>query len=94
MEFYKQDLVPQRYRPGQVIVQFSICDTVWKFHNFSITQNLREIAFGDSRSAKSTNSTHLEALNLDLYTFLHFLKAESYQIKNFRASKNEKMADF
>ena len=27
--------------------------TVWKFHDFSMTQILREIKFGDSRSAKS-----------------------------------------
>ena len=27
--------------------------TVWKFHDFSITQILHEINFGDSRSAKT-----------------------------------------
>ena len=27
-------------------------DTVWKFHDFSTTQILREINFEDSRSAK------------------------------------------
>ena len=40
----------------------------------------REINFWDSRSAKSTILTHLEALNFDFYQFLHFLKAEMYQI--------------
>ena len=50
--------------------------TVWKFHNFAITQILREIKFEDSRSAKSAIFTHLEALNFDFYEFLHFLKAE------------------
>ena len=34
--------------------------TVWKFHDFSITQILREINFGDSRSAKSAILTYLE----------------------------------
>ena len=53
--------------------------TVWKFHDFSITQILREINFGDSRSAKSAILTHLEALNFDFYEFLHFLKAEFNQ---------------
>ena len=48
---------------------------VWKFHDFSITQILREINLGDSRSAKSAISTHLDALNFDLYEFLQFLKA-------------------
>ena len=38
---------------------------MWKFHDFSITQILREIKFGDSRSAKSAILTHLEALNFD-----------------------------
>ena len=32
----------------------SVCThTVWKFHDFSITENLREINFDDSRSANS-----------------------------------------
>ena len=51
-------------------------DTVWKFHDFSITQILREINFKDFRSAKSAISTRLEALNFDFYEFFHFLKAE------------------
>ena len=38
-------------------------NTVWKFHDFSITQILREIYFLGSlnRSAKSAISTYLEA---------------------------------
>ena len=43
---------------------------VWKFHDFSIAQILREINFGDCRSAKSAILTHLEALNFDLFNFL------------------------
>ena len=39
--------------------------TEWKFHDFSITQFLREINFGDSRYAKFAILTHLEALNYD-----------------------------
>ena len=35
--------------------------TVWKFHDFSITQILREINFGDSPSAKSAILIHLES---------------------------------
>ena len=41
---------------------------MWKFHDFSITQILREINCGDSRSPKST--THLEAVNFFFYDFL------------------------
>ena len=48
-----------------------------KFHDFSITQILHEINFGDSRSPKSAILPHLETLNFDFYEFLHFLKAES-----------------
>ena len=40
---------------------------MWKFQDFSITQVLREINFGDSGSAKSAILTHLEALNFDFY---------------------------
>ena len=39
--------------------------TVWKFQDFSVTQILREINFGDFRSAKYAILTHLEALNFD-----------------------------
>ena len=35
-------------------------NTVWKFHDFSITQTLREINFGDLRSAKSAILTDLD----------------------------------
>ena len=44
-------------------------DTVWKFHDFSITQILREINFRDSKSAKSAIFTHFEALNFDSWIF-------------------------
>ena len=37
--------------------------SVWKIQNFSVTQILREINFGDSRSAKCAISTHSEGLN-------------------------------
>ena len=57
---------------------------MWKFHDFSITQILREIKFGDSRSAKSAILSSLEALNCD-FQKLHFLKAEMYQINNIKS---------
>ena len=50
-------------------------DTVRKFHNFPITQILREINFWDSYSAKSAVLTHLEAISFDFCECLHFLKA-------------------
>ena len=65
---------------------------MWKFHDFSITQILREIKFGDSRSAKSGIFTHLEALNFDFRNFLHFLKAVIYQIDKIQSPKMAKTA--
>ena len=57
-----------------------------KFHDFSITRILREINFGDSRSAKFAISIYLEALNFDSYEFLHFLKSKIDQINNYQNS--------
>ena len=58
---------------------------MWKFQDFSISNVLREINFGGSRSAKPT-ITHLEALNFSFCDFLHFLKAKIYQTR-FKALK-------
>ena len=58
-----------------------------KFHDFSITQILREINFGDSRSAKSAILTHLEDFNVEFYEFSHFFEAEFYQISKIQCPK-------
>ena len=50
--------------------------TMWKFHNFSITQILLEIKVGLFKDSKSTNFTHLESTISNFYEFLHFLKAQ------------------
>ena len=64
-------------------------------NNFSIIQNLQKIDFEDSRSAKSTTLTQLEALNFDSFEFLHFLKADFHQINQFQNSlKNYKKQQF
>ena len=47
---------------------------MWKFDKFSITQILREINFGNSKSAKSAILTHLEALNCDFHEFFALLE--------------------
>ena len=69
---------------------------VWKFQDFSITQILREINFGDFRTTKSSILTYFEAMNFDFYAFLHFLKAEIYKINKIqsRASKIAKNGSF
>ena len=43
---------------------------------YSVTQILREIKVGESATFK-----HWEDLNFDFNSFLHFLKAEIYQIE-------------
>ena len=47
---------------------------------FSVTQIFCEIIVGGSIFSKSAILTHLEALNCDFHVFLHFLKADIYQI--------------
>ena len=46
---------------------FKVNIPVQKFHDFSITQILREIKFWDSRSAKSAIYAHVKALNFLFY---------------------------
>ena len=62
--------------------------TVWKFHDFSITKILREINFGNSISATSAISTHLQVLNFDIDEFWQFQKAEIYQIYKHSEPQN------
>ena len=63
---------------------YSFLNTVWKFYNISITHIFREINFRDTKSTKSTILSRLEALNFDLYAFLHFQKAEIDQINKIQ----------
>ena len=46
---------------------------------------LREIEFGDTRSAKSAILIHLETLNLYFYESLHYFKAVIYQINKLQS---------
>ena len=64
---------------------------MWKFHNFSITQILRENKFGDSTRAITTILTHLEALNNDFDEFLRLLRAENDQNQNSWPQNTAKM---
>ena len=59
--------------------------TVWKFHYFCIIQILREINIEDSWSGKLAILPHLEAQNFDFNEFLHFLKAEIYQMNKIHS---------
>ena len=49
---------------------------MWKFRDFSFTQILCEIDFGDSKGKKSVILMHLQAVLFEYCEFLHFLKAE------------------
>ena len=67
---------------------------MWNIHNFSVTQILREINFKDSRDAKLTTFTNLEALNFDFHELLHFLKADIHQIIKIQCPKIAKNGRF
>ena len=67
---------------------------MWKLHDFSITQILREINVGDSKSAKSDFSTNLETLNFDFFAFLPSLKAGIDQSNKIQNPKNGKKPAF
>ena len=45
---------------------------MWKFKNFSATQNLREIKVSDFRGLKTAILTHSEALKLDYLRIFAF----------------------
>ena len=70
------------------------CTTVWKFHDFAITQILREINFGDSKSAKTAILAHLKQRNFDFYEFLHFWKPEIYQINKIQSPQKGQKLQF
>ena len=63
---------------------------MWRFGDFTVTQILREMNFEDSRSAKAAILIRLDALNFDLYEFLHFLKAAITKLIKFRAPQKSK----
>ena len=56
--------------------------TVWKFQKFSITQNLREINFGDSRSAKTAVFALLGAVK-----FVHLVNIRLQKVQEFMKIK-------
>ena len=89
----KTTILPKNwFKISPIIKNFEHCG------NFRIFLSLRffksEINFGVSKSAKSAIFTHLEALNFDLYEFLHFLKDESDQINKCQSLKMPQMAMF
>ena len=49
--------------------------------------NYMWIQFDDSKSPKSAILPHLKVLTFDFYVFLHFMKAEIYQINKITAPK-------
>ena len=77
-------------------LKIMLFSTVWKFHNFSVTQILCEINFWDYRMAKSTILSHLEneMLNFEFYEFFHILKAEIDQKSKLIVSKIAKNGIF
>ena len=68
--------------------------TVWEFQDFFITLIFREVNVEESRSAKSSILTHLEALNCDFYEFVHFNEDDIYKRIILKAPKIAKTAIF
>ena len=66
--------------------------TVQKFHDFSTTQILHQINFGDCGSAQSAKLTHLEAPNFDFMNFCTFKRLKIIKVTQFRGHKMVKMA--
>ena len=63
--------------------------------NFMIFLSLSfYVKFGDFRSAKTAILIHFQALNFDIYEFLHFLKAQVYQIHKIQNLRNWKILQF
>ena len=66
--------------------QIQLNSTVWKFHEFSINQILREINFGNSRSAKSAVFAIFEALNFVTFgEFQPSKRANFHEIENLQS---------
>ena len=80
------------FRLSEIFLSLCFRSTVWKLCAISITQILREINFGDSRSAKSAILTHLEAANFDFYEIKQFLKLIFTKLTKFMTSIKAKTA--
>ena len=64
------NLIPCSFPNGASFRAVVICSTVCKFEDFSVTQILREINFGDFKSSKTAIFAILGALNfVDLVNF-------------------------
>ena len=68
--------------------------TVWNFLDFSVTQILREINFGKSRSSKTADFAILGALNFVHVVNFCLKKCKHSKKVKFRASQFVKIAYF
>ena len=82
LTLYKEILVWASALRLSVILHSS----VWKVHQSFFLQFLCEINFGEITSAKCAIFSHFVVLNFDLSEFLHFLKAEIYQMNKIQSS--------
>ena len=68
---------------------------MWKFQDFSVTQILREIKVGESRSSKTAIFATCKALNfVNLMNFSLQKMKKIHEKSKFSASKYAKMANF
>ena len=72
----------------------SVRSMMWKFHDFSATQILREIHFGESRSSKNAVEAILGALKLVNLVNVRLQRVQKFLKSDFRASQCVEMAGF
>ena len=71
-----------------------VATAVWKFKNFSITQILREINFGDCRSSKTVFFAIIKALNFLILVIFSPQEVQNSWKSKFRVSQCVKTAGF
>ena len=78
------------YRPGQPNWEY----TIWKFQDFSATQNLRKINFGYFQASNAATLTFWVALNFEFLGLFDIFKCKIPKKSKFKASKIVKMTFF
>ena len=72
--------VQDRYRPWQPNWEY----TMWKFHQFSTTQILRENNFGHFEASKTAILTILVVLNFEFMGLFDFYQVWNFQNRKFK----------
>ena len=88
-ESYVKELIWRNFLQSEFL-----CLTVLKLQNFSVTHYFCVKSILGILEVQTAIRAHLEALNLDMYAFLHCLKAEFHQIHKFQRPLNCRKQQF